>query len=275
MKEMTTQEVQQVLLDLLKDVHEFCVQNHIRYSLSGGTLLGAIRHSGFIPWDDDADIQMPRPDYDRFIRTYRSAKGFRLYSSEVDGCKNTFLRLAKVCEMNKTITDLGPYRWTTDEVGVALDVIPVDGAPSNYKEAEEHLRKLLYYAQFMHILCVKNAPIKEVHKYSSVRDKSLFLVRKMMSPFVKNESLKKLLDYQKTYDFETSDYFMASGHYRMGEWHPRKNMEGYFLHKFEDTELYCMVGYDENLRRPYGDYMQIPPENKRRVAHSYDKFYWR
>ena len=71
MKEMTIQEIQQVTLEILKDVHEFCVDNNIRYSLSGGTLLGAIRHNGFIPWDDDADIQLPRPDYDRFIRTYQ------------------------------------------------------------------------------------------------------------------------------------------------------------------------------------------------------------
>lgn len=272
---MTTKEVQTILLDILKDVHEFCVENNIMYSLSGGTLLGAIRHNGFIPWDDDADIQMPRPDYDRFIHSYKSKKGFRLLSSEIEGCEHTRLRLTKICEIEKTTTDLGPYQWTDEQVGVALDVIPVDGAPDNYQDAKKHLNKLLYYGQYMHILCVKYAPFYKINNYSTIRDKILFIGRKIVSPFVHDNDLKKLLIYQKTYKYEDSNYFMASGHYRMGEWHPKKNMESFILHKFEDTELYVMVGYDENLRKPYGDYMRIPPENKRRVAHNYETFYWK
>ena len=71
MREMALKEIQQVSLDILKDVHQFCINNGIHYSLCYGTLLGAIRHNGFIPWDDDIDIMMPRPDYDRFVNTYK------------------------------------------------------------------------------------------------------------------------------------------------------------------------------------------------------------
>lgn len=80
MKEMTLREVQLFELDILKDVHEFCMANHINYSLAYGTLIGAIRHKGFIPWDDDIDIVMPRPDYDRFCRTYKSQAGYEIFS---------------------------------------------------------------------------------------------------------------------------------------------------------------------------------------------------
>ena len=68
MKEMSLREVQLGCFEILKDVHVFCVSNNIRYSLAYGTLLGAIRHKGFIPWDDDIDIIMPKPDYDRFCK---------------------------------------------------------------------------------------------------------------------------------------------------------------------------------------------------------------
>ena len=80
MKEMTLREVQLFELDILKDVHEFCMANHINYSLAYGTLIGAIRHKGFIPWDDDRDIVMPRPDHDRFCRTYKSEAGYEIFS---------------------------------------------------------------------------------------------------------------------------------------------------------------------------------------------------
>ena len=82
MREMTLEEIQQVSLEILKDVHRFCVENDIKYSLCYGTLLGAIRHNGFIPWDDDIDIMMPRPEYDRFIRLYQSEKGYKLFAAE-------------------------------------------------------------------------------------------------------------------------------------------------------------------------------------------------
>ena len=74
MQELTLKELQQVSLDIIKDVHSFCVNNNITYSIAYGTLIGALRHKGFIPWDDDVDIVMPRPDFERFCREYRSDK---------------------------------------------------------------------------------------------------------------------------------------------------------------------------------------------------------
>ena len=128
MREMTLTEVQQACLDILKDIHNFCQQNGIKYTLQGGTLLGAIRHKGFIPWDDDIDIAMPREDYDRFIRTYTSKKGYKLFSRELAPMrKSVFLAFSRVCEMQKTFVDCRMLPWTSEETGVWVDVFPLDG----------------------------------------------------------------------------------------------------------------------------------------------------
>ncbi|NLE06315.1 MAG: hypothetical protein GX638_16135, partial [Crenarchaeota archaeon] len=74
MYELSSREIQLCCLDILNDVHEFCIQNNIKYSLAYGTLIGAVRHRGFIPWDNDIDIYMPRPEYERFLKTYNSKK---------------------------------------------------------------------------------------------------------------------------------------------------------------------------------------------------------
>ena len=108
MREMTLKEIQQVSLGILKDIHKFCVEHDIQYSLCYGTLLGAIRHKGFIPWDDDIDITMPRPEFDRFIKSYQSEKGYRLFAAENnDGDTEVSVPFARVCEMQRTFVDTG------------------------------------------------------------------------------------------------------------------------------------------------------------------------
>lgn len=101
---MTLKEIQNVSLDILKDLHKFCVENNINYTLCGGTLLGAIRHNGFIPWDDDVDVAMPRPDYERFIKEFHSEKGYILKARGASD-DDTFMAYARICDIEKTIVD--------------------------------------------------------------------------------------------------------------------------------------------------------------------------
>ena len=274
MKEMTKKEIQQVCLDILKDVHKFCVKNDIKYSLSGGTLLGAIRHNGFIPWDDDIDIQMPRPDYDRFIRTYTSDKEYKVFSSEIDGFENTRLRLAKVCDMDKTLVDLGPLCWTDRQVGIGIDVEPVDGAPNNRAAAEIHIKNLIHLSRLRNCIIAKYVSWRQVAKYRDIDKKIKFIIQKFLSPFIGKKYNNQFMDLQRSCDYDNSEYFIASPHYGMREWQPKKNMESFELHKFEDTEFYIMSGWDANLKSLYGDYMQLPPPDKR-VCHDFNRYYWK
>ena len=275
MKEMTIKEVQQVSLEILKDIHEFCVENDIHYSLSGGSLLGAVRHDGFIPWDDDVDIQMAQPDYYRFIHSYKSKRGYRLFSPEIRGCDDVKIQIAHVCDMEKTYVDQGPVPWTAEKSGIWVEIIPVYGAPDNIKEMQKHLDRIIYFSRRVDCWKAGSAKASDIVRYPSFRAKAIFLIKKMLSPFYGRKNLVGLIATFKKYDFEKSSYFIASPHYKMREWQPKVNMESYVLHKFEDAQFYIMSGYKENLTSLYGsDYMDIPPVEKRTMHYAF-KYYWK
>lgn len=272
MKEMSVRDVQMVSLDILKDVHNFCVNNNIRYTLACGTLLGAIRHNGFIPWDDDVDIQMPRPDYIRFIQTYKSENGFRLLAREKDG-SSVYRRLARVCDVNRTYVnnDLAPSQKA--EIGVAIDIQPIDGAPSNRDEAERFLKGVTWRLKITNYHRGRYIPIDALKKLSG-RKKLKFTLKKIIGYLIPGSCFERLSEFQQKYNLDDSDYFYASITYGMGEWQPKSNIENFILHKFEDSEFYIMSGYEANLQSLYGDYMQLPPVEKRRT-HALYKHYWK
>ena len=274
MQEMTIREVQLVSLDILKDVHNFCVENKINYSLSGGTLLGAIRHNGFIPWDDDLDIQLAYPDYEYLIRNFHSERGYKLFSKERENSSDVELRIARICEMNKTFVDQGAHPWTKENVGIWIDVIPVFGAPNNVNEMKKHYKKTLRYARLSNASREKNSSWKEVMKYNSNKERIKFIAKKIVGLFVSNDATDKYISELKKYDYTTSDYFYAGPQNGMGEWQPKRNMESFELHQFEDGSFFVMSGFDNNLKGLYGDYMKLPPIEKR-VTHSFYKYYWR
>lgn len=276
MEEMTTKEVQQVSLEILKDVHEFCVKNGINYSLSGGTLLGAIRHNGFIPWDDDIDIQMPRPDYDRFIHTYTSQKGYTVFCRELPESekKNMTYAYARVCDMVKTFVDTGTNPWISGDIGVWIDIFPCDGMPSDASEAKVHLDQVRKAVRYSRWLVLKDTPWKQAKRGRNLMEKVKFVIKKPISFFVRKSFFDKMLALRKSYDYTTSAYFFATTINGFGEWQPKVNMSDFELHRFEDTQFYIMSDYGANLKSLYGDYMTIPPENKR-IVHSYNKYYWK
>lgn len=274
MKEMTTKEIQSVILDIMKDVHEFCVENGVKYSLSGGSLLGAIRHNGFIPWDDDADIQMIRPEYEKFIHNYKSKRGYKIFCHEIKGGENVNRRLARICEMEKTYVDSGSCPWVDEDTGIAIDIIPVEGAPDNEKAAKKYINGLKNWDRMTMYWRTSKAPLSAILRYNSMKGRAEFLYRKFIGYFVPNDCIDRFINYQKKYAFDSSEYFCAGPHYGIREWQPKINMANYELHVFEDTEFYIMSGYKENLKSLFGDYMKLPPENLR-VPHASKRYYWK
>ena len=121
MKPISSNEAKQILLELMDDIHQFCIENKIKYSLAFGTLIGAIRHKGFIPWDDDIDIYLMREDYDRFRKSYAPRKEYiKLNDPETDeDYHRTFL---KVEDTRTVVHEVAALKY----VGIAIDIFPVD-----------------------------------------------------------------------------------------------------------------------------------------------------
>jgi len=274
MKKMTLEEVHQVSLDILKDIHEFCVENDIKYSLSGGSLLGAIRHNGFIPWDDDIDIQMPRPEYEKFIHSYKSGNGYCVFSRELDGCDDLRIAFARVCDLKRTYADMGVAVWKGGQTGVWIDVFPIDGAPSDEKLAKKKIDKM-YRLWRLTLLSAGKFSIK-FSAAKSLKLKIRLAIKKLLSKFVPNNLVLKYIAMCQEYSFEQSSYLANYSvmHYKYREWQPKEAMANYILHKFEDSEFYIMSGYDISLTSLYGDYMKLPPKEKQ-VSDGVNSFYWR
>ena len=262
-KPIDAEESKRLQLEILDGIDRYCRERGLRYSLAYGTMIGAVRHQGFIPWDDDIDLMMPRPDYDRFRKEFK-AEGFYVVDlAERDDCVETFV---KVCKSGTVMVDknFGRELW-----GVNVDVFPIDGAPS--ENLAEHYDSLNRIREKCFQLCPY---------YKSVR-KGRFPL--MLKYFLKRlryfypgsfRSLKrKLVDGQKAIPYETSEIvgiYYASEKTR--PFLPKRVYDEIGTILFEGREYAAPKDYDTYLTSLYGDYMQLPPVEKRVSHHAYDSF---
>ena len=268
MKEMTLREVQLFGLEILKDVHNFCILNGIRYSLAYGTLLGAIRHSGFIPWDDDIDIVMPRPDYEKFCQTFKSDTGFNIFSPIVGDC---YLGYARVCDLKKTWVHSMPW-CKQSPTGMWIDIFPIDGIDSNRDKNADYnylskLEKRRFKARMPKDNLKRPMPFKRLLR--TIAKKILFCwtdVKTVVSEYD---------NFIKGTEFESSNYCgnRAILTYYNKEEYLRSLFDSYIDVEFEGNSFKAISNYDEYLRTIYGDYMRLPPVEKR-VRHP-QEMYWR
>lgn len=137
-KELSLKEKQSLILEIMKDIDKFCRANDIPYTLSSGTLLGAVRHGGFIPWDDDADMFMLRDDFDRFINEYHSDKYKLVYNFDGEDklCPSGIAKVADVTTWSKDSTGKLDF-------GVWVDVFPLESVPEDPDECRKFMHKIM------------------------------------------------------------------------------------------------------------------------------------
>ena len=270
---MTLRELQLFSLEILKDVHQFCVENNIEYSMSDGSLIGAIRHKGFIPWDDDIDIIMRRPDYEKFCKIFKSDI-YELKCREND--PHCMVPFARVYDVQKTIIKT-TAPWCRDEVGVWIDVFPADCVVEDVKQYEEYysisrkLWKKSGSSRSARCSFIWDKPL--VYNLKLLFKKIIFLNGKMTDYYV-----KKVINRAKAFKWGETPFWgnLTSMGDNIKEHHRIEIFKSCIMVPFEDTQVMVMNGYDEYLKDKYNDYMQLPPEEKR-VQHysSMTKFYWK
>lgn len=259
MREVTPNEMRKLQLELLDDVHSYCLKHNIRYSLAGGTLLGAIRHKGFIPWDDDIDILMPRPDYERFIAQYDGSA----YHHTSQTYKNSFICGVPFCKVYDTRTVLyeGPIKN-----GVFIDVFPIDGIP-----AKEHLNA--YVDELMRLLRLNGKTMKFYLYKGGWLMKLKYVIKSFIYP--SHEKIMKVLDdFFNQYPFDTAQY--AGG--LVGSYPQKEHMSAdvyreYIDVSFEGKIYKGLKDYDTYLSILYGDYMKLPPVEQQQ-GHHFVEAYW-
>ena len=264
--------IQNLEFGILKYIRDVCDQNGLRYYLAYGTLIGAVRHQGFIPWDDDVDIHMPRPDYMKFVEIVKKNPHpyYKLISGET-APKFTQI-LAKVIDTRTKLTQISAWPDGV-QLGVYVDIFILDGAGDTMEEAETVYREAYWLFDEWR---------KSVRKafYPKVSDPDISRFRSFARWIKYTPERRKGFNYwrnrhdtfSKQYTYDDSHYVAAMA---AGTEPPSRNI--WVREWFGDgTELlFCgesfrvPADWDSVLKPEYGDYMMLPPEEKRHPKHHY------
>lgn len=258
MRKISIDEYKQIIVQILQKIDRICRENNLSYALASGTLLGAIRHNGFIPWDDDADIVMFRSDYIRLREIINNGDyGIRFVDITTDS--NTIYPFGKVCDTRTYLKEKNFRR--INNYGAYVDVFPLDFLPTDESKRKKLLRK---YRKKI-IMIVHSArtgyekaksPITNVKRFFAYEVGHLMNTSKMVA-----KMNKELLEMDKQ---ETDYVGIAWGGSLFFE---RSYFEDLIEHEFEGYSFFVPKEYDSILRAIYGDYMKLPPENERIDRH--------
>ncbi|MCU6762682.1 LPS biosynthesis protein [uncultured Roseburia sp.] len=261
------QKLQSVNLEMIKLFAEICRKHKLQYFALGGTLLGAVRHQGFIPWDDDVDMGMPRTDYEKFLkiagteltgryrlRTIETDDEYRTYFCKIEDTSVTLVRefYAKNSVVKKNI-----YAW--------IDIMPIDGMPTEAHVFRKHHEKMLKARKMISFSlmdkCMGTGKTRSKKQMMIIKTGLKTGLYKAVDTI---KAFRRFDNLCKKYSYESSALVGNTyGIYKEKEFVPKRVFGKGCMLPFEDTEICCPADYDTYLKHVYGNYMILPPEQER------------
>lgn len=267
-KQLKMEEIQRVSLEILKKITTICESQNFRYTLAYGTLIGAIRHKGFIPWDDDIDIQMPRPDYESFIKymVKHPIDNLKVYNHKY--VKNYPLGISRIADDRYEI--IGDIASEHCSMGIFVDVYPIDGLGNTYENAKSAYEKTdKRRADLLRIINKKQSKITIYSLFKNPR----FTISTIKLKILGLSHIQQALEQASSmYNFSQYEYVGIPNWNWIRLVYKREWYEEFIKWPFEDGIFYISKYYDNILRAEYGDYMQLPPVEKRIYHHGYKAY---
>ena len=263
MEEKNLQEIQRRLWsveqDILDEIHRVCMGNGLRYSLAYGTLLGAVRHKGFIPWDDDIDVMMPREDYDRFIEAW-DPQAHPDYILQTEDCSPDYNNnFAKLRKDHTTFLQYEAQAKRQFHKGIYVDIFPVDRkAPGVFAE------KLQYALFAVSLLFNRGYPSGRKGMFGAGEKILLGLIPKSLYQriSIKVGKLSRRWNDRKDLNLVAPNTIEFCRKY-----YPPDTFEHLSMIEFNKKQYCAVSDYENILRTDYGEYMQLPPEEERVWKH--------
>ena len=259
MERLSSKEIKKIELDILINFDKFCKKNSLRYYLSGGTLLGAIRHKGFIPWDDDIDVCMPRPDFEKLIKLFPDNYKNKYILKSIK--RNNFqYPFVKIVDYRTKIN----YKYIENnfENNLWIDVFPVDGLPISERELKKIYIKVGFYRKLLILNFAKKDRGKTLLK-KIFKPIGIFVAKLIGIKFF----IKRIEKIALKYKYDKSDYVGAItwGLYGVGERMKKSEFEKVVYVDFEGYKFPTFSCWDSYLKGLYKDYMRIPAPKDRKT----------
>ena len=262
MNECELKKVQIISLDMALEFFHFCEEHGLLCYLCGGGCIGAVRHGGMIPWDDDLDFFMPREDYEKVWHLWQKEKKDSRYALEKPS-KNLVTHCLFLKLRDKETTCIYDYQRDVDTVhGVALDILPLDGYPTS--KPKRFLQCV--WAYIYSLYCAQLVPVNHGKLVTMVGTLMLRIVPdKRMRYRIWNYAQRQMTKYSIRDCQGITE--LCSGPGYMKNYYKKDIFAKAITVPFEDAKLPIPIGYDTYLRTAFGDYMQLPPEEKRIPQH--------
>lgn len=259
----------EILVRILSAFIKICKQNGLRYYCAGGTAIGAVRHQGMIPWDDDVDVFMPRPDYDIFIDlcNHTDLGDFEMMTPHNND--KYPLYFSKFVDHHTTLVEDIHIPFVT---GLYIDVFPLDGTSDDQQKALILKRKFAKWANRLNAISTRNSFAKYFSLLSTRKEWGRFAVKTLGFLFRKatrSYILRRMDGICASYSFDTSKNVVTyCGVYDSREIYPKAWIENAATLCFEGLSVDLPGEYDKYLRNFFGDYLQLPPVEQRTTIHS-------